>query len=61
MKVGITRSKISFIFVQMEPRHLRYFIAGGEEQHFGRAASSVRVAQPTLSRQIQDPGNAYEN
>ncbi|MBL9206849.1 MAG: LysR family transcriptional regulator [Opitutaceae bacterium] len=38
----------------MELRHLQYFKAVAERLNFSRAAESLRVAQPTLSRQIRD-------
>ena len=38
----------------MEPRHLRYFLAVGKALNFTKAAAQLRVAQPALSRQVQD-------
>jgi DNA-binding transcriptional LysR family regulator len=38
----------------MELRHLRYFVAVADALNFTRAAALLRVAQPALSRRVQD-------
>jgi DNA-binding transcriptional LysR family regulator len=38
----------------MELRHLRYFVAVAEALNFTKAAENLRLAQPSLTRQIKD-------
>src|SRR6202008_4114730 len=39
--------------VDLDLRLVGYFVVVAEHRHFGRAAAALRVAQPSLSRQIR--------
>jgi len=38
----------------VELRHLRYFVAAAEEEHFGRGATRANVVQPALTRAVRE-------
>lgn len=38
----------------VELRHLRYFVAAAEEEHFGRGAKRVNVVQPALTKAVHE-------
>ncbi len=42
-----------FAPVDLDLRLVRYFVVVADHRHFGRAATALRVAQPSLSRQIR--------
>ncbi len=41
------------LMIDLDLRLVGYFVVVAEQRHFGRAAATLRVAQPSLSRQIR--------
>ena len=48
------RCLLGMMRATMELRHLRYYVAVADALNFTKAAASLRLAQPALSRQVQD-------
>ena len=44
----------SAMLLRMELRHLRYFVAVAEDLSFTKAAEKLRLAQPSLTRQVRN-------
>jgi len=42
------------MLLRMELRHLRYFVAVAEDLSFTKAAEKLRLAQPSLTRQVRN-------
>jgi len=51
---ALTQVPSSLNHVDMELRHLRYFVAVGEALSFTKGAQKLHLAQPSLTRQIKD-------